>query len=72
MVNNKQEQRWRRIAQFMKTHRNKQKKFIAQHFINENHSKTTIYRIINKVNNNGQLQRQSSSALHHYPRNSSN
>ncbi len=42
MGNNKQEQLWRRVAQFMKIHRNKQKKFIAEHFINENNPKTTI------------------------------
>jgi hypothetical protein len=52
MGNNKQEQLLRRVAQFMKIHRNKQKKIIAEHFSDENHPKTTIYQIIKKVNNN--------------------
>jgi hypothetical protein len=41
--------------------RNKQKKFIAEHFINENHPKTTIYRIIKIVNNNEELVRKKGS-----------
>ncbi len=45
----------------MEIHKNEPKEFVAKHFMNENLPKTTIYRIIKKVNNKEQLIRKKGS-----------
>jgi len=61
MANNLQEALWLRVAQFIKINENKPKLFVANHFIAEGVPKTTIYRIINKIESKGELKRKTGS-----------